>query len=75
MGSIVMDNAVIGSGSIVGAGAVVLAGVEIPAGSLVLGSPGRRVRDLTPEHHNWILHSWKVYAQLAAEHSSGEAGT
>lgn len=46
MGSIILDGAVIGPRSLIGAGAVVTQGTIIPPGSLVIGSPGRVVRQL-----------------------------
>ena len=49
MGAIVLDGAVIGRGSVVGAGAVVTKNTIVPPNSLVLGTPGRVVRDLGPE--------------------------
>lgn len=49
MGSILMDNAVIGEDSIVGAGTLVPKGKVFPPGSLILGSPARLVRPLTEE--------------------------
>ncbi len=47
MGSILMDGAVIGEESIVGAGSLVPKGREFPAGSLILGSPAKLVRELS----------------------------
>ncbi|KAF1084116.1 putative acetyltransferase EpsM [Sporotomaculum syntrophicum] len=49
MGAIVLSGAVIGEHSVVGAGSLVLGGKEIPPHSLVMGSPARVVRELTPE--------------------------
>jgi len=49
MGSAILDGAVIGEQSLVGAGALVTPGTQIPPGSLVLGAPGRVVRELTPQ--------------------------
>jgi carbonic anhydrase/acetyltransferase-like protein (isoleucine patch superfamily) len=49
MGSIIMDNAVIGADSIVGAGTLVPKGKTFPPGSLILGSPARLVRPLTDD--------------------------
>jgi carbonic anhydrase/acetyltransferase-like protein (isoleucine patch superfamily) len=46
MGSIVMDGAVIGRGSIIAAGAVVLENQEIPPFSLVVGIPGKVVKNV-----------------------------
>jgi carbonic anhydrase/acetyltransferase-like protein (isoleucine patch superfamily) len=49
MGSIVMDNAVIGENSIIAAGAVVLEGTQVPAGSIFAGVPAKKVKDISPE--------------------------
>ena len=49
MGAIVLDGAKIGKNCIIGAGALVTGGTEIPDGSLVIGSPGKIRRELTPE--------------------------
>ncbi|MBI2925513.1 MAG: gamma carbonic anhydrase family protein [Verrucomicrobia bacterium] len=48
MGATVLDGAVIGAQCIVGAGALVTQGISIPDGSLVLGSPAKIVRALSP---------------------------
>ncbi len=48
IGCIVLDGAVIGRGSVIGAGAIVSPGRVIPPNSLVMGVPGRVVRDLGP---------------------------
>jgi carbonic anhydrase/acetyltransferase-like protein (isoleucine patch superfamily) len=50
MGAIVMDGAVVGEGALIGAGAVVTPGTQVPPGVLVLGTPGRPVRELGPEN-------------------------
>ena len=49
MGSIVMNGAKIGRGSIVGAGSVITEGKEFPENSLIIGSPARVIRTLSPE--------------------------
>jgi carbonic anhydrase/acetyltransferase-like protein (isoleucine patch superfamily) len=49
MGSIVMDNVVIGPDSIIGAGSLIPKGKTFPPGSLIMGSPARLVRALTEE--------------------------
>lgn len=45
MGSTVLDGAVIGENSIIGAGAVVTSDTEIPKNSLVIGVPGKVVKE------------------------------
>lgn len=47
MGAIILDGAEIGARSIIGAGALVTGGKKIPPGSLVVGSPGKVVRQLS----------------------------
>jgi carbonic anhydrase/acetyltransferase-like protein (isoleucine patch superfamily) len=46
MGAVVLNGARIGRNCLIGAGALVTEGKEIPDGSLVMGSPGRVVREL-----------------------------
>lgn len=48
MGSIVMDGAEIGDDCIIAAGALVPPGKKIPAGSMVVGAPGKITRETTP---------------------------
>jgi carbonic anhydrase/acetyltransferase-like protein (isoleucine patch superfamily) len=48
MGATLLNGAVLGRGVLVGAGALVTEGKEIPDGVLVLGRPGKVVRNLTP---------------------------
>lgn len=57
MGAIVLDGAVIGERSIIGAGALVTGGTIIPPGSLVLGSPAKVVRTLSPDEQSKVK-SW-----------------
>ena len=46
MGATVLNGAKIGKNCLIGAGALVTEGKEIPDGSLVMGAPGKVVRDL-----------------------------
>ena len=48
MGATILDGAEIGAQSIIGANALVTGGTKVPPGSLVLGSPAKVVRALTP---------------------------
>ena len=52
MGAIILDGAVIGKQSLIGAGALVTQGTKISPGSLVLGSPAKIVRKLTPKERS-----------------------
>jgi carbonic anhydrase/acetyltransferase-like protein (isoleucine patch superfamily) len=44
----VLNGAVVGAGVLIGAGALVTEGKTIPDGTLVVGRPGKVVRNLTP---------------------------
>ena len=49
MGAIVLNGAVLGDNCVVGAGAVVTGKMNAPAGSVLLGSPARIVKQVSPE--------------------------
>ena len=66
MGATVLDGAVIGEQSIVGARTLVPQGMEVPPGSLVLGVPGKIVRNLATDERR-ALKGWaEKYARYAA---------
>ncbi len=65
MGSTILDGAVIGEQSIVGARALVTQGEQIPPGSLVLGSPAKVVRTLSPKERADIKKFAKKYVELS----------
>ena len=66
MGAIVMDDAVIGEGSLVGAGALIPPNMIIPENSLVVGSPGKVVREVKAVEKEMILERPQEYIDLAA---------
>lgn len=68
MGAIILNGARIGTGSIVGAGAVVAEGVVVPPGSLVLGVPGRVVRETTPAERAGLGASADRYVAMIEVH-------
>lgn len=72
MGAIVLNGAEVGSGSIIGAGAVVTEGTVIPPDSLVLGAPGRVVRETTPAHRAGARRAMEAYRELQQRHAAGE---
>ena len=61
MGATVLNGAVIGKGCLIGAGALVTEGKVIPDGSLVMGAPGRVVRELNAEAQAKLLASAAGY--------------
>ena len=63
--SVVLNHAVIGKSTIVGANTLVPEGRTIPDGVLVLGSPGKVVRELTLEEKDNLLEIAEGYVQRA----------
>lgn len=56
MGATILDGAQIGAQSIVGANALVTQNFIAPPGSMVLGSPAKVVKALTPEQRAGLKH-------------------
>ena len=65
MGAIVLDGAVLEEGCMVGAGAVVTGKTHAEAGSLLLGSPAKVVRQLKPEQIQANRRNAQHYVELA----------
>ena len=65
MGAIILNGAVLEDGCLVGAGALVTGKVHAPAGSLVLGSPAKVVRELTEDEKEASLEDARNYIELA----------
>jgi carbonic anhydrase/acetyltransferase-like protein (isoleucine patch superfamily) len=70
IGAIVLNGASIGSDCLIGAGALIPEGKEIPPRSVVVGSPGKVVRQVTEqdlERMRWgvqlYLDRWRAYAR------------
>jgi len=72
MGAILLNRVHVGTGSIVGAGAVCREGMRIPPNSLVLGVPGRVVRETTEEERVRIRRTVESYLALQERHRGGE---
>lgn len=68
MGAIVLSRAVVGESCIIGAGAVVKEGDEIPDRSLVVGVPGKAVKQLTPEQVEGIKANTEEYVELSRKY-------
>ena len=71
MGAILLNGSQVGTGSIIGAGAVVTEGKRIPPNSLVIGVPGRIVRQTTNEERERIKRTVESYLELMEQHRSG----
>lgn len=66
--AVVLNGAVIGKESLVGAGALVTEGKVFPPRSLILGSPARRVRELTDEEVKGLQRNTNVYRERAVDY-------
>ena len=68
MGAILLGGAEIGAESIIAAGALVKENAKIPPRSLVVGMPGKVVRQVTDDEVKTILASAKEYVEKAKRH-------
>ena len=66
MGATVLNGAVIGKNCLIGAGALITENKVIPDGSLVMGAPGKVVRDLDAAAIQGLTLSAEHYQQNAA---------
>ena len=64
IGAILMDGVRVGANSLVGAGSLLTPGTQIPPNSLVIGSPARVKRELTPDEIGFLDRSWRNYVEL-----------
>ncbi|WP_046060868.1 gamma carbonic anhydrase family protein [Paracidovorax citrulli] len=71
IGAVVLNGAKIGRNCLVGAGALVTEGKEFPDGSMILGSPAKAVRQLTPEQIEGLRKSAQVYIANARRFRAG----
>ena len=69
--AVVLNGARIGRHCLVGAGALVTEGKEFPDGSMIIGSPARVVRQLTPEQIAGLQHNAEHYVQNARRFRAG----
>jgi carbonic anhydrase/acetyltransferase-like protein (isoleucine patch superfamily) len=65
MGAMVLTGAVIGDDCLIGAGALVTGKMNAPAGSVLLGSPAKIVKQITPEQMEEIRLDGENYIRLA----------
>jgi len=63
--AVVLNRAVIGSNCLIGSRALITEGKIIPDGSVVIGSPGKIVRQITPEEIVWMKGNAEHYVENA----------
>lgn len=69
--AVVLNGARIGKNCLVGAGSLVTEGKEFPDGSMILGSPAKVVRQLTPEQIEGLQRSAQGYVDNAKRFKAG----
>ena len=67
IGAIILDGLRVGSGSIIGAGSIVTK--DVPPSSMVLGVPGKKVRELSEQEVANLLEHAEHYEKLALVHA------
>ena len=71
IGATVLNGATIGKNCLVGAGSLVTEGKVFPDGSVIMGSPARVVKQLTPEQVEGLRRSAQHYVDNARRYRSG----
>jgi carbonic anhydrase/acetyltransferase-like protein (isoleucine patch superfamily) len=71
IGAVVLNGARIGRGSVVGAQALVTEGKEFPDYSMIIGSPAKAVRTLTPEQAEGFARGAARYVAQGERHARG----
>lgn len=72
MGSTILDHAEIGHSSLVGAGSLIPPGKVYPPGVLIMGNPGKVIRNLTEEEISKITNHYKSYVNYKNEFMNGD---
>lgn len=67
IGAIILDGVRVGTGSLIGAGCVVTK--DVPPGSLMVGIPARKARELTREEVTDLIEHARNYEKLALVHA------
>lgn len=67
MNAVIMDNAEIGDECIIGALTFIPADMKIPARKVVVGNPGKIIKDVSDEMIKWKSEGTKFYQELPAQ--------
>ena len=69
MGATVLGRTRIGGGCVIGAGALVPPGLEVPDGTVVMGVPGKVVREVNDADRAYLAKLPEHYRRLAQRHA------
>ena len=72
MHATILNGAVIGDGCLIAAGALVPENMQVPAGSLVIGIPGKVVRPVSEAQADAIKANEEEYLELARVHAEAK---
>ena len=72
MHATILNGAVIGDGCLIAAGALVPENMQVPAGSLVIGVPGKVVRPVSAAQAAAIKANEEEYLELARAHAEAK---
>lgn len=72
MKAVILNGAKIGHGSVIAAGALVKQGMEVPPQSLVVGIPGKVVKEGDESLEDYGMKNARTYVELAQKHKNGE---
>lgn len=67
MNAVIMDEVEIGEACIIGALSFINAGIRIPSRSLVVGNPGKVIREVSDEMLAWKTKGTRLYQQLPSD--------
>jgi carbonic anhydrase/acetyltransferase-like protein (isoleucine patch superfamily) len=71
MGSTILNRAKIGKGCLIGANALISENKEFADGSMILGSPGRAIKQISEQQQAMLKMSSRVYVQNYARFAKG----
>lgn len=71
MGAIVMNGAVVGADSVIGAGSVCTERMVVPEGSVVVGIPGKIVKNAKEHNHSLTELNADAYVKLGKDYIEG----
>jgi carbonic anhydrase/acetyltransferase-like protein (isoleucine patch superfamily) len=69
MGAIVLNGATVKTGTMIGAGAVITEGMQVPENSVVVGVPGKIIKQTTDAQRQHIMNNARSYVELAGEYA------
>ena len=72
IGAILLDDCEIGAGCLIAAGTVLTPGTSVPDGKLVIGVPGKVIRDLNDQERGYLRHVTENYLKLGRRHLAGD---